>query len=294
MEKRRVWAIAEILSKTADYLKKKNLDNPRLNAEVMLGHVLDLRRIDLYLNYDRPLKDREVSAFRALVKDRLAGCPLQYLMGETEFFSLNFLVGPAALIPRPETEILVEAVLERLRSLGSSLKIADLGTGSGVIAVSLAVHLPGVRLWATDRSAEALGLARRNAQIHGVVERISFAQGDLFDPLKGKKGAFAAVVCNPPYISSDQLENLPPEIRNYEPLLALDGGSDGLEVIRRVVAEAPEFLTGGGLLVLEVGAGQAQVVGELIVKTGAFGEPRVIKDYAGVQRVVMVERAPHS
>ena len=292
MEKQKVWAVAEILNKTAEYLGEKGLENPRLNAEVMLGHVLGLKRIDLYLNHDRPLHDRELSALRALVKRRLAGCPLQYLMGETEFFSLSFQVSPAVLIPRPETEVLLEVVLERLRPLVPPLKVADLGTGSGVIAISLAVHLPGAHLWATDRSLEALKLARRNAQKHGVAGRILFTQGDLFDPLRGREGAFAAVVSNPPYVRSGQLESLPREIRLYEPLMALDGGPDGLEVIRRVVAEAPPFLAKDGILALEVGAGQAPSAGKLMVETGAFGEPRVIKDYAGVERVVVVQRTP--
>jgi release factor glutamine methyltransferase len=285
-----VLTIAEILNKTAEYLGKKDLESPRCNAELMLGHVLDMRRIDLYLNHDRPLRDSEVSAFRTLVERRLAGFPLQYLTGEMEFFSLSFLVSPAVLIPRPETEILVEAILERLPSRGPPWKVVDLGTGSGVVAVSLAVHLPQARLRATDRSSEALAVALRNARRHGVADRISFSQGDLWESLRGEEGTFQAVVSNPPYVSRDQLQDLPPEIRLHEPFLALDGGPDGLEVIRRVVAEAPRFLCQDGILALEMGAGQAPAVKGLLAATKAFGQPRVVEDYAGIERVVMAER----
>jgi len=285
-----MWTIAEILNKTAEYLGRKDIESPRLNAEVILGHILGLERIDLYLNYDRPLRAREMSAFRALVRRRLAGYPLQYLTGEREFFSLNFQVSPAALIPRPETEILVQAVLEGLKSVEPPWKLLDLGTGSGVIAISLAVHLPQAHLRATDRSAEALALARRNAHRHGVADRISFLRGDLFEPLRGEEGTFMAVVSNPPYVRSDQIEDLPREIRLHEPLLALDGGPDGLKVIRRLVAEAAQFLVTDGILAVEVGAGQAPAVRELLAATGAFHLPQAIEDYAGIKRVVMARR----
>lgn len=286
-----MWNVASILSKTAEYLREKGLENPRLNAEVLLGHVLGLKRIDLYLNYHQPLQNGELSLFRSLVKRRLAGCPLQYLTGEAEFYSLSFQVDPAALIPRPETEILVKAILERLKPMAPPLKVADVGTGSGAIAIALAVHLREARFWATDRSAQALALARRNAHRHAVADRIFFSQGDLFEPLRGEEGTFTAVVSNPPYVSSDQLRELPREIRLHEPLMALDGGSDGLEVIRRLVAGAPQFLAEGGILALEVGAGQAAEVAKLMVKTEFLGRPQVLEDYAGVERVVLAERA---
>jgi len=287
-----VQTVAEILNKTSGYLKRKGLENPRLNAEAMLEHVLGLKGIDLYLDHDRPMQDHELMAFRSLVKRRLAGCPVQYLTGETEFFSLSFQISSDALIPRPETEILVEAVLDLLKSRAQPLKVVDLGTGSGIIAINLAVHLGCAQLWATDCSREALALARRNAQRHGVGDRISFHQGDLYNPLRGLEGAFAAVVCNPPYVSSGQLEHLPREIRLHEPLVALDGGSDGLDVIRRIVIGAPSFLAAGGVLALEVGAGQASSVEQSIVETKAFSESWVVEDYARIERVVLAERNP--
>jgi release factor glutamine methyltransferase len=253
---------------------------------------LNLKRIDLYLNHDRPLREAELATYRGLIKRRLAGYPLQYLTGETEFYSLGFRVNSAALIPRPETEILVEAVLDRISDWPSRPKIADLGTGCGVIAISLAVHLPEALLVATDRSAQALDLAQANATRHGVTERIRFCPGDLFDALRGQEGSFAAVVSNPPYVRSGELESLPVEIRLHEPLLALDGGRDGLEIIRRLVNGAASFLTEGGILALEVGAGQALSVAKLMSSTGALSDPEVIKDYCGVERVVLAERIP--
>jgi release factor glutamine methyltransferase len=289
-EKEQVRTVAETLNKSSAYLERKGLENPRLDAEVMLGHVLGLKRIELYLDHDRPMQDHELMTFRSLVKRRLAGCPVQYLTGETEFFSLSFQISSDALIPRPETEILVEAVLKHLKSRAQPLKVADVGTGCGIIAINLAVHLPQAQLWATDCSQEALALARRNAERHGVTDRISFHQGDLYNPLRGLEGAFAAVVCNPPYVSSDQLEHLPREIRFHEPLVALDGGPDGLDVIRRIVLEAPSFLAAGGILALEVGAGQAPSVEQLIVSTKAFRETWVVEDYARIERVVLAER----
>lgn len=291
-KKQKVPTVVETLNKAADYLGERGLENPRLNAELLLEHVMGLRRIDLYLNHQLPLQGDELSTFRALVESRLAGYPLQYLTGETEFFSLRFQASSAALIPRPETEILVEAVLKRLGPLTPPLKVADLGTGSGIIAIALAVHLPEASLWATDRSPEALDLARRNAHRHGVQDRIRFFQGDLFNPLRGLEGTFSAVVSNPPYVSSGQLTDLPAEIRLHEPLMALDGGQDGLMVLRRVVDEASQFLSSGGILALEVGAGQAAAVANLMAKAGSLGDLQTIEDYAGVERVVLAEKRP--
>lgn len=289
-KKQKVSTVVETLNKAANYLESRGLENPRLNAELLLGHVIGLRRIDLYLNHQRPLLADELSTFRTLVKRRLAGHPLQYLTGEAEFFSLPFQVSSAALIPRPETEILVDAALKRLGSMIPPLRVADLGTGSGVIAIALAVHLSEAQFWATDRSSEALRLAERNARRHGVEERIHFVSGDLFDPLRGQEGTFSAVVSNPPYVSSGHLADLPAEIQLHEPLIALDGGRDGLKVIRRVIEEAPQFLSVGGILALEVGAGQAPEVVTLMDSAGGLSHLQTIEDYAGVERVVLAER----
>lgn len=285
-----MYTIGEILNRTANYLQQKGLENARLNAETMLSAVLDLRRIDLYLRFDRPVGDRELSAVRDLIKRRLGGHPLQYLTGKTEFYSLTFQVGPAALIPRPETEILVEALLERLGRREEELSVADVGTGCGNIAVTLAVHLDRARLWAIDRSSKALTLAQRNARAHGVADRIEFLQGDLFKPLHRQRGCLTAVVSNPPYVSTDELKELPAEIRDHEPLAALDGGRDGLEIIRRLITAAAGMLLPKGWLALEIGAGQDDRVRELISRTGCYRDMETIPDYSGIPRVILARK----
>jgi release factor glutamine methyltransferase len=288
---RRVLTIREILHPTSHASRRESLDCSRLEAEIMLGHVLGLKRFELYLHGDRPLREEHLAAYRDLVRRRRAGWPLQYLIGQSEFFSLEFQVSPAALIPRPETEILVETVLEHLRGQERPLAVADLGTGCGNIAVALAVNLPQALLWATDISPQALQLAQANARHHAVAGRIRFAAGDLFEPLRGREGFFSAVVSNPPYVRTDQLSGLPVEIRHHEPLISLDGGDDGLAVIRRLAAQAGPFLVPGGLLALEVGAEQAPAAVEMLTLAGPFGRIQTMKDYNGIERVVLAQSA---
>jgi len=286
-----VYTIGEILNRTARYLQEKGLENARLNAETLLSTILGLSRVDLYLRFDRPLGDQELSSLRDLIKRRLSGQPLQYLTGHTEFYSLTFQVSPAALIPRPETEILVSALLEHLDQHGSDLSAADVGTGCGNIAISLAVHLPGARLWATDRSPEALTLARTNACAHGLQERIEFLQGDLLKPLHRLRGRLNAVISNPPYVSTDELKELPVEIREHEPLTALDGGPDGLGIIRRLIGEAAEMLSPRGWLALEIGSGQARRVETMVSAARSYSDLETIPDYAGIPRVILARKA---
>jgi release factor glutamine methyltransferase len=285
-----VYTIGEILNRTARYLQEKGLENARLNAEALLSAVLDTSRIDLYLRFDRPLGGRELSAVRDLIKRRLSGHPLQYLTGQTEFYSLTLRVSPAALIPRPETEILVSTLMQRLDRQSGDLAVADVGTGCGNIVIALAVHMNQARLWATDRSPEALALARENARAHGVEERIGFLQGDLLAPLKDRRGRLAAVISNPPYVSTDELKELPVEIREHEPREALDGGPDGLDVIRRLIPAAADVLAPEGWLALEIGAGQAGRVEDAVSRTGVYGFVETIPDYNGIPRIVLARK----
>jgi len=289
----RVYTIGEILNSAAKYFQGKGLENARLNAEILLGTVLDLSRVDLYLHFDRPLTDEELSEFRMFIKRRRGGQPLQYLTGQTEFHSLTFQVTPAALIPRPETEILVDALLEHLDRQREDLAVADVGTGCGNIAVTLAVHLPKARLWATDLSPEALALAQRNARNHEVEARIRFLRGDLLAPLRPERGRFAAIVSNPPYVTTGELDGLPAEIRDHEPLMALDGGRDGLEIVRRIVAQAADALAPDGWLALEVGDGQAEKVKTMVARMGTYREAESVTDYAGIPRVILARRISH-
>ena len=232
------WTIKELLLVTADYLKKKDIDSPRLTSEILLAHQLDIDRVTLYLNFDQPLTEKELSGYRTLIKRRIKHEPLQYITGTQEFWSLDFVVNSQVLIPRPETELLVELAIERLKALpdlGNHLpNIVDLGTGCGAIAISLAKEIGKTKIWATDISLAAIDIARINAEKHGVSEKIEYTQGDLWQPLEGKGATFDLIVSNPPYVSSEEYEDLPPEVRSYEPRLALDGGEGGFYFIREI------------------------------------------------------------
>jgi release factor glutamine methyltransferase len=278
--------VMPLLKKAQTYLRQKGIENPRLTAEFLLAHCLGFKRIDLYLNYDRPLNERELSRYRDLLVKRARHYPLQYLTGEVEFCSARLNVAPGVFIPRPETEVLVEKVKEAVEG---AVVVADIGTGCGVIAISLAKDLPQARFFASDISAKALKLAQANAARNGVAERIKFLLGDLLDPFQGMEGKLDAVVSNPPYIPQGELESLPAEVRLYEPKAALDGGKGGREVQKRLIAEAWPYLKKGGILALEVGESQARVVRDLM--EGRYERTEVFPDLNGSERVVMGRKA---
>ncbi|MDD3581185.1 MAG: peptide chain release factor N(5)-glutamine methyltransferase [Desulfobacca sp.] len=288
-----VWTILELLRWTTDYFKAKGVSEPRAAAQVLLAHCLGLERIELYLQYNKPLTAEELASFKTLIRRRLTGEPTQYITGHQEFWSLDFLVTPAALIPRPETEILIEAVLEQVQQPDSPLAkgpVLDVGTGSGVLAVVLARTLPDPWVVALDLSATALALAQENARRLGAADRISFVQGDLSQPL-APGPTFALIVSNPPYVPTGDWQRLPRETRDFEPRAALDGGPDGLAVIRRLISTAHQYLLPGGLLALEMGQGQAEAVLDLIAQQAAYGPAQLRRDYQQIQRVVLVRRS---
>jgi len=266
-----------------------NRDDANLEAEVLLRHALGIDRARLYQNLDDPITDRDRATLAGYLARRRAAEPLAYITGHREFFALDFAVTPAALIPRPETETLVELVITFAREQFADrpIVIADVGTGSGIIAVCLATALPNARIVATDISRDALVLACRNAINHCVSDRIDFREGDLLAPLDAPVQIIAA---NPPYVTTEQWEKSPPEIRDHEPRLALDGGPGGLDVIRRLLAEAPVLLTDGGAIFCEIGAWQGVEARELA--TGAFPEAHVdvARDQGGRDRVLTVVR----
>lgn len=286
--------VLDLLRLSTGYLRERGSPSPRLDAEVLLAHVLGMERVQLYVHFDRPVDRGELDAYRELVRRRGRGEPVAYLVGEREFRSRPFSVSPAVLIPRPETELLVEAVLPLLDSLPEGW-VVDVGTGSGVIAVSLALEGGSLQsgsrpLAAVDCSADALEVARHNARRHGVEDRIRWLQGDLLEPVEAAGLApVAAVVSNPPYVPTGDWRALDATVRDFEPRLALDGGPDGLAVIRRLIAESARLLADNGLLALEVGAGQQEAV-EALLKTAGFGEPRWVRDYGGHLRVVLCRR----
>jgi len=282
------WTVLRMMRWSAEYLKEKGVERGRLDAEYLLAHALGTRRLQLYLQYDRPLTPAELDAFRPLLLRRARREPLQYIVGTAAFRELELAVDPRVLIPRPETEVLVQVVLDRVEGR-EDLTALDLGTGSGAIALSLAKEGPFGRLVATDASADALEVAAINAQAAELADRVEFRAGSLFQPVAGE--TFDVVVSNPPYVARTEEAELEPEVVGWEPAHALFGGPDGLEVLRRIAGDAPHFLQPGGLLALEVGAGQAATVSEGLRDTGAWSEVGTEKDLAGRERVVWAVRA---
>ncbi len=273
------WTVLKVLKWTSSYLAERGIDSGRLDAELLLADLLQLDRVGLYLNFDRPLTAEELGHFRERVGRRARREPLQYILGRAEFWSLSFRVGPAVLVPRPDTEVLVEEALARALP---AARILDVGTGSGAIAVALAHELPTARLTAVDLSEAALAIAEQNAHDNGVAERIGFSRADLHALPEGE---FDLVIANPPYIAEAEFAGLMPEVRDYEPQLALAGGADGLDAYRALARQAPRLLAAGGWLLVEIGAGQAAAVQELLAAAG-LEEGFTRDDYAGLPRVV--------
>ena len=290
MEKR-TWTIKELLHVATDYLQQKGINKPRLASEILLAHALGVERITLYLDYDRPLTSNEVSIFRRLIKRRATCEPLQYITGSQEFWSLEFAVNSSVLVPRPETELLVEQTVKACGELKQvetgQLRILDLCTGCGAVAISIAYELPEVLVWATDCSAKALEVARANARTHKVSERVELLQGDLFGPLKALGLKFHVIVSNPPYVAEEEYSDLPVEIKDYEPREALDGGPGGMLFIKRIIKEAPDFLAPHGRVMIEMDPRQVTTARELVNSNSAFKRCDVIKDYSGLDRVVI-------
>jgi len=287
--------VAYELSWAATELAAQGIANPRLDAEVLLAHSLGTNRAGLYTHLHTVLPPAQLEAFQQLLARRLQREPVQYITGVQEFWSLEFTVDRRVLIPRPETELLVETVLHlfsAIRNPQSAIRsrILDVGTGSGCIAIALATELPAAEIWATDISAEALAVAATNAYRHNVHQRIHFLPGDLFTPLPGQGQVFDVIISNPPYIARDHLSTLQPEVRDWEPRNALDGGKDGLDFYHHLLSEAPHYLAVGGWLVLEIGQGQDVALMPLLKDHKAFADDFCIPDYAGCGRVVAAQK----
>jgi release factor glutamine methyltransferase len=294
----RKWIIKDLLAVTADYLQKKDIDSPRLCAEILLAHQLKTTRIKLYLDFDRPLDEKDINEYRILIQRRLTREPVQYITGLQEFWSKEFNVGPQVLIPRPETEILVEqaiSILKDKKDAGEtcSVSVLDIGTGSGAVAVSIASELPDADIWATDVSAEALETAMANAIKHGLDARIHFLESDLFSAMTNESHSFDVIVSNPPYIPKEDYDALPPEVGKYEPRCALDGGEEGLFFVRKIILEAKDFLKPAGWLLMEMAPFQTAKAVALAVQAGFYEEQKIIKDYSHKDRVVMAKKQFH-
>ena len=274
-----IWTVLSVLNWTKEYLAQKGVENARLESEWLLCGVLDLDRVGLYLNFDKPLTEAELTRLRGMVARRARREPLQYILGSQEFMGLEFAVTPAVLIPRHDTEVLVAEAVKRA---GEGGRILDIGLGSGCIAVSLAKALPRAEVMGVEASPEALALAEKNIEANAV--RVTLFEGSLFEPFTGQR--FDLIISNPPYIPTADLETLQAEVRDFEPRQALDGGADGLDFYRLIIPAAPDYLTSGGWLLFEVGIGQSEPVTGLLEKTGRFTDIFSAKDPNGIERVV--------
>ena len=286
--------VLELLNWTTHCLKDHQIENPRLNAELLLARSMNLTREGLYVHFNDFVKEKEKEVLEGVIERRISGEPLQYILGHQEFWSIDFKVNPFVLIPRPETELLVEQALWILskNSLERTSFVLELGTGSGAIVISLAREAKNIFLVATDISMDALLVAKENARSAGVFGRIEFVKGDLFNPfsLLREREPFDLILSNPPYIERSGIQGLPRDVRNYEPISALNGGEDGLAFYRNIISLAPIYLRKGGWLLLEVGQGQGPKVYDMINQKGSFNLPELIKDFSGIDRVVKAQK----
>lgn len=288
------WTFGRLLQWTTNYLKEHHSDSPRLDAEVLLAHVCQCQRIELYTRFEEPASDALRTQFRDLVKRRAQGTPVAYLVGYKEFYSLRFQVTPDVLIPRPETEFVLIGLFDCVKIHGTmqdALDVVDVGTGSGCLAVTAARQLPSARFMAIDIQSAALEVARRNAREHQVEERIEFIESDLFDRVATDR-TFDYIISNPPYIATNEKPTLPRDVVDHEPHTALFAGEDGLDVLRRLIAQAVERLRPGGYLLSEIDPRQSQPLVALLASIGGFEAPKFIDDLDKRPRVLQVRKAP--
>ena len=284
--------VLEVIQRSTDYLAQRGIESPRLQTELILAQVLALARLKLYLEFERKLSESELSRAREMVRRRGQHEPLQHILGSTSFCGLEIAVDKRVLIPRPETEVLAEhawTLLQRVAPPGRTARVVDLCAGTGCIAIAIAAHHPTAIVHACDLSAPALDLARQNAARHRFEDRITFFEGDLFAALPAGH-RYDMVVSNPPYIPSAEISSLQPEVRDYDPRSALDGGKDGLDIIRRIALEARAIVAAGGHLLLEFGDGQAAGV-QAVFSTPSWTESRIEKDFSGRERILIARRA---
>ncbi len=293
-----VWTVGELLTRTHEFFARQGVAEARLSAELLLAHVLACSRLELYTRFERTVSPADIATFRELVRQRRDKMPVAYLIGQAWFYSLEFEVSPAVLIPRPETETLVEQTIQLARQVPTQtqaqVRILELGVGSGCIAIALAKNFPTAQLTGTECSAAALDLAAKNARRHGVAERVRFLQGDLFAPLEALPPTprFHITVSNPPYIPTAQLDTLMPEVSGYEPKIALDGGADGLAFYRRIAAEVPRWLEPDGVVLVETAFDQTPAVERIFSQTRWYAATQIIADAAGHPRCVLARRGP--
>ncbi len=276
--------VLESIKLSTEFLEKKGVESPRINAELLLAKILNCKRLDLYLKFDRPLSDEEIKLYREFLSRRSKFEPLQYILGSVEFYGFEFTVDNSVLIPRPETEILVEQIINSVNK-SDKLKILDIGTGSGIIAVCLAKHLSESSIIAIDSSIDALNTARRNSDLNNVSKGIEFIEWNIIKGEFFPESDFDIVVSNPPYVSIEEFKNLRPELKIYEPSIALTDNSDGLSFYRIISLKAKELLKSGGKLFLEIGMGQSEKVKEILLSNN-YSSIELKKDYLNIDRVI--------
>jgi release factor glutamine methyltransferase len=286
--------VRQALREATASLSDAGIESACLDTELLLAEALGLDRSKFYLHYEAPLEARAEERFRSLLARRVDGEPAAYITGRREFWSLDFLVTPAVLVPRPETEMLVEVAVGLFEAESQisdrKFQILDLGTGSGAISISLAREIANAEVWATDVSSDALEIARANARRHGFERKIHFLSGDVFEPVRDRPEFFDMIISNPPYVRSDEIDALPRDVRDFEPRVALDGGADGLDCYRRIIPGALRYLSDGGFLALEIGAEMGLEVARLFVQADGYTPPRRYRDYAGRDRVVRARK----
>ncbi len=286
------WTIQKLLNWITEYFTERGIDSPRLNAELLLSHVVGLKRIELYTQFEKIVAKEQLDRLHDLVKRAGQHEPIAYIIGRTEFYSLQLYVTPDCMIPRPETELLVERAIEFLRKRSSRHFVCDLGTGSGCIAIAIARNYPDADITATDISEAALKIAAKNIEKYQLGDRIRLLCGDLFDPIMSQPDVdeFDLIVCNPPYVSAVEFEKLDKTIKDYEPKLALYAGEDGLDICRRIVKKVDQLLKSDAALMLEVGYNQGQAVRELLEQAKCFSEITIEKDFSNNDRVVTARK----
>ncbi|MBN2418683.1 MAG: peptide chain release factor N(5)-glutamine methyltransferase [Deltaproteobacteria bacterium] len=291
---KKTWIIKDLLAVSIDFLKSKNIESPRLSAEILLACQLKTDRLKLYLEHDQPVGEKDLTQYRAMIKRLMEGEPVQYITGVQEFWSMDLFVNSEVLIPRPETEILVEQALriyhEEYMNKPGDVSILDIGTGSGAIAIAVASEIENAKITAVDISAKALETAKLNAATHGMENRINFYKGNLLETLNKSYQSFDIILSNPPYVTKKEYELLPKKIKDFEPRLALESGEDGLFHIREILEKAPDFLNQGGWLILEMDPIQIKHVIQIIENSNKYTSSQVIKDYSNRERVVIARK----
>jgi len=287
--------IGQTLKIISRLFKDAGIINPEREAEIFLSFIFEINRSEIYLNFNKVLKNAEKKRLEEMVQKRIKHIPSQYITKSQEFMGMDFLVQEGVLIPRPETEILVEKVIEKLKNKKYSyhIRILDLGTGTGIIAICLAKFIKDITVYATDISKKSLEIALENTQKHKCKNKIIFLQGDIFKAIQGKikENGLVGIISNPPYITTGELESLPPEIKDNEPEIALNGGLDGLKYYRKIIRESPYYLKKDGFIALEVGLNQYQKIKKIILKNENYKKNvEIIKDYSGIERVVIAYR----